>query len=217
MAPFMLFKSFSKKFLNASSLASFMGPVVLGSAVMGFGANSAQAVSPGFTGVYDPGNWTQLIISNGSVNTTNAPVSVTLIGADNNAPNPGQTDFTIAAAPYAGQVSFDWVYSTLDTDASTDPFGYILNSTFYQLSNDALAGQSGSSFFNVVVGDTFGFSQRSTDSDFGAAETVIANFDAPTGGPTPGPALVPAPLPLFGVGASFLWSRRLRKRVASAS
>jgi len=212
----MLFQSFSKKFLNASSVASFMGPVVLGSAVIGFAANSAQAVSPGFAGVYDPANWTQLIISNGSVDTTNAPVSVTLIGADNNSPNPGQTVFTIAA-PYAGQVSFDWTYSTLDTDASTDPFGYILNSTFYQLTNDALVDQSGSSFFNVVVGDTFGFSQRSTDSDWGAAETVIANFDAPTGGPTPGPASVPAPLPLFGVGASFLWSRRLRKRVASAS
>jgi len=212
----MRFQSFSKNFLKVSSLTRFVAPIVLGSAVIGFAANSAEAVSPGFAGVYDPANWTQLNISNGSVNTTNAPVSVTLIGADNNSPNPGQTDFTIAAAPYAGQVSFDWVYTTLDTDATTDPFGYILNSTFFKLSNDALGAQSGSSFFNVVVGDTFGFSQRSTDSDFGAAQTIIANFVAPTG-PAPGPASVPAPLPLFGVGASLVWSRRLRKRVASAS
>jgi hypothetical protein len=213
----MPFQSFSKNLLKMSTLASYLAaPIVLGSAVIGFAANSAQAMGPGFAGVYDPANWTQDIISNGSVDTTNAPVSVTLIGADNNPPNPGQTDFTIAAAPYTGQVSFDWVYSTLDQDASFDPFGYILNSTFFKLSNDVLGNQSGSSSFGVVIGDTFGFSQRSTDSDFGAAETVIGNFVAPTG-PGPGPASVPAPLPLFGVGVSLIWSRRLRKRVASAT
>ena len=200
-----------------STLASYLAaPIVLGSAVIGFAANSAQAMGPGFAGVYDPANWTQDILSNGSVDTTNAPVSVTLIGADNNAPDFGATNFTIVA-PYAGQVSFDWVYTTSDLDASLDPFGYILNSTFFQLSNDVLSNQSGSYSFDVVVGDMFGFSQRSVDSDFGAAETIIGNFVAPTDGPTPGPASVPAPLPLFGVGASLIWSRRLRKRVASAS
>jgi hypothetical protein len=212
----MPFQSFSKNFLKVSTLASYLAaPIVIGSAVIGFAANSAHAMGLGFDGVYDPANWTQFILSNGSVDTTNAPVSVTLIGADNNAPNPGQTNFTIVA-PFAGQVSFDWAYTTSDLDASTDPFGYILNTTFFKLSDDVKSNQSGSYSFGVVVGDTFGFSQRSTDSDFGAAETIIAKFVAPTG-PGPGPASVPAPLPLFGVGASLIWSRRLRKRVASAS
>ncbi len=35
------------------------------------------------------------------------------------------------------------------------------------------------------------------------------------GAPTPPSAAVPGPLPLFGAGAAFAWSRRLRKRIAA--
>lgn len=34
------------------------------------------------------------------------------------------------------------------------------------------------------------------------------------GGPDPGPASVPGPLPLLGIGAAFVWSRRLRRRIS---
>lgn len=211
----MLLQSFSKKFLKASSLASFVAPIALGGAVMGFAANSAQAATD-FAGIYAPANWTQLIVSNGSIDTTNAPASVTLIGADNNAPNAGQSDFTIAA-PSAGQVTFNWNYTTVDSSgtAEFDPFGYILNGIFTKLTNDTIGNQSGTGSFSVVFGDTFGFSQRTGDSDFGGSQTIIGNFNGPVGGPSP--VSVPAPLPLFGVGASLVWSRRLRKRVATAS
>ena len=45
----------------------------------------------------------------------------------------------------------------------------------------------------------------------GTSETIQLIIVAPTpSGPT-----VPGPLPLFGVGAAFGWSRRLRKRMAT--
>ena len=87
-------------------------------------------------GIYAPANWTKLIVSNGSIDTTNAPASVTLIGADDlgNAPIFGQTDFTIAA-PDAGQVTFDWSCPTSDLSgmAQYDPFGYTLKGILQSL------------------------------------------------------------------------------------
>jgi len=96
---------------KSSNLASFLAPIALGSALMGLTANSAQAANPGFAGTYAPPNWTQLIVQDGSVDTTNAPTSITVIGSDNGAGSSGQTDFTIAA-PSAGTVSFDWNHTT---------------------------------------------------------------------------------------------------------
>jgi len=204
------FQFFSKGFSNSSNLTSFLAPLALVNAVMGFAANSAQAA--GFAGIYAPANWTQQIVQDGSFDTTNAPASITLIGPNNGAAA-GKTDFTIAA-PYAGQATFDWVYSTLDLDAIFDPFGYILNGTLFQLSNDALGNQSGSGSFSVVLGDTFGFSQQSIDSSQGAAQTTIGNYVAPIGGPSP--ASVPAPLPLVGAASAFGWSRQLRRRIKAS-
>ncbi|MEB3167830.1 MAG: hypothetical protein VKK97_03770 [Synechococcaceae cyanobacterium] len=42
---------------------------------------------------------------------------------------------------------------------------------------------------------------------------TISNFSAPSA-PAP-PAGVPAPLPLFGAGAAYGWSRRLRRRLSN--
>jgi len=194
---------------KSSNLASFLVPIALGSALMGLTANSAQAANPGFAGTYAPPNWTQLIVQDGSVDTTNAPTSITVIGSDNNYSGlAGQTDFTIAA-PSAGTVSFDWQFTTADPPAQYDPFGYLLNGSFFQLTNDSIADQSGSATFAVLPGDTFGFSQRSVDSLNGRAQTVISNFVAPAGAPTS----APAPLPLFGAAAAFGWSRQLRRRI----
>jgi len=192
-----------------SNLARFLAPIALGSALMGLTANSAQAT--GFDGSYAPLNWTQLIVQNGSIDTTNAPTSITVIGSDNSSFVSGQTDFTIAA-PSAGTVSFDWNYTTGDQEALYDPFGYLLNGSFFQLTNDSLTTQSGSATFAVLAGDTFGFSQRSADSSFGRAQTVISNFVAPAVAPTS----APAPLPLFGAAAAFGWSRQLRRRIKTS-
>jgi MYXO-CTERM domain-containing protein len=196
--------------IKSSNLASFLAPIALGSALMGLTANSAQAA--GFDGSYTPLNWTKLIVQDGSVDTTNAPASITVIGSNNGSGSPGKTDFTIAA-PSAGTVSFDWLFTSSDGNSKFDPFGYVLNGSFIQLTAEGIVNQSGSATFAVLAGDVFGFSQRSEDSNYGRAQSLISNFVAPTSSPTPGPTSAPAPLPLFGAAAAFGWSRQLRRRI----
>ncbi|MFN9694972.1 MAG: hypothetical protein ACK550_14440 [Synechococcaceae cyanobacterium] len=173
-------------------------------------ATPAQALTL-FTGPYAPANWTQSIGGDGSINTGDAPNSVTLTGAINFSFFDINTDFTISA-PVGGTVSFDWFYTTNDEDPY-DPFGYLLNGSFNQLTNDSGSKtQSGSAAFDVVTGVVFGFRQISLDSASNLTSTTIAYFNAPVPGPLPLP--VPGPLPLIGAGAAFGWSRRLRHRLA---
>jgi len=130
-----------------------------------------------------------------------------LNGADDGSGNPANTDFTIAA-PTAGTLSFDWNYSTAEPDSAYDVFGYLLNGAFTQLTLNGIANQSGTASFSVLTGDVFGFRQNTLDSQIGRASTTISNFNGPTA-----PASVPGPLPILGVGASFAYSRRLRRRI----
>ncbi|MEA5416984.1 hypothetical protein [Synechococcus sp. BA-132 BA5] len=199
--------------LGASlSKKKFLGLMTAGlaSATLGLAASPAQALTQ-FAGDYAPGNWTQTIGGDGSIDTSGAPSSITLISS-NDGSGAQDTDFTIAA-PTAGTVSFDWNFSTAD-GAAYDPFGYLLNGAFTQLTNnDGAQTQSGSASFSVLSGDVFGFRQNSTDSIFGRASTTISNFNGPT---APAPASVPGPLPLLGAGAAFGWSRQLRKRIRAS-
>lgn len=176
----------------------------------GLAASPAQALTQ-FAGDYAPGNWTQSIGGDGSIDTSGAPASISLDGADDGSGDPANTDFTIAA-PTAGLVSFDWNFSTAD-GPFFDPFGYLLNGAFTQLTNDAGSQtQSGTASFSVLTGQVFGFRQNSSDSQIGRASTTISNFNGPTA-----PASVPGPLPILGVGAAFAYSRRLRRRINLAN
>ena len=198
--------------LNAPlSKGKFLGLMTAGlaSATLGLAASPAQAVTL-FAGDYAPGNWTQSIGGAGSIDTSGAPASIVLNGADDGSGNIVNTDFTIAA-PTAGTVSFDWNFSTADGAARYDPFGYLLNGAFTRLTDDSGAQtQSGSVTFSVLSGQFFGFRQNSNDSRFGRASTTISNFNGPTAA---APASVPGPLPILGVGAAFAYSRRLRRRI----
>ena len=95
----------------------------------------AQALTH-FSGYYAPANWTQSIQGDGSIDTSTAPGSILLVGANNwtGVDLNQNTDFTIAA-PTAGTVSFDWNFSTIDLP-EFDPFGYLLNGAFTQLTNN---------------------------------------------------------------------------------
>jgi hypothetical protein len=195
------------------SLAKTIAPIALAGATLGLAANPAQALTQ-FAGDYAPANWTQSIQGDGSINTGGAPASISLSGADDNSNTNQNTDFTIAA-PLAGTVSFDWAYSNPDDLPRFDPFGYLLNGAFTQLTNGFGAqNQSGSASFSVLAGDVFGFRQNSSDSQFGRAVTTISNFNGPLA--ASGPASVPGPLPLLGAGAAFGWSRQLRKRIGTS-
>jgi hypothetical protein len=198
--------------LMLRSLAKAAAPIALAATSLALAANPAQALTL-FDGYYAPANWTQTIQPDGSINTGGAPASITLTGADNGGGNKN-TDFTIAA-PSGGTVSFNWSFLTAD-GPFYDPFGYLLNGAFTQLTdNDGAQNQTGSASFNVLAGDVFGFRQNSDDSIFGRASTTITLFNGPVvNGPVA--ASVPGPLPLLGAGAAFGWSRQLRKRIGTS-
>jgi hypothetical protein len=189
-----------------------LAPIALAGAILGLAANPAQALTL-FTGAYAPANWTQSIQGDGSINTSGAPNSISLSSADDEeifGPSKN-TDFTIAA-PNAGVVSFDWAFGTADAASSYDPFGYLLNGSFTQLTNDGgSVTQSGSVAFAVLAGDVFGFRQNSSDLCCGRASSTISNFNVAV----PNVA-VPGPLPLFGAAAAFGYSRKLRKRIVNS-
>lgn len=150
-----------------------------------------------FTGGYGVSNWSQSL-NGGTIDTSGAPSIIEIIGNDliwDTPQDPANTDFTITALA-EGMVSFDWEYSTED-DPEFDTFGWLLGDVYTQLSDDSLGQQqSGSTMFNVLAGDIFGFRVHSVDSVFGAATATISNFSAPASAPSPVP--VPAAAWLFG-------------------
>ncbi len=138
----------------------------------------------GFEGELGPGNWIATIDGNGSIDISQSPLSITLIGADdmgeNSSPPEGgyRTDVVISS-PVAWTATFDWNYSTDDFQSSWDPFGYLINGIFYQLtidSSDLL--QFGSETVSLNAGDVFGFRQGSDDATYGRASVQISGFVA---------------------------------------
>jgi len=168
-------------------------------------ASSASAATVfGFQTPYAPINWT-FTNSNadGSVNTGGAPASISLTGGNNGSGGSGTTDYTTTAAA-AGTVTFDWNYSTAD-GSFWDPFGYLLNGSFTQVTNDGGGVvQNGTSTFNVLAGDSFGFRIFTRDNLFGWASVTISNFSAPI----PEPSTVLSLLVLGGLGAGLKYLNR---------
>ncbi|MFM7476545.1 MAG: PEP-CTERM sorting domain-containing protein [Microcystis aeruginosa] len=164
------------------------------------GASAATVF--GFQGPYDPINWT-FANSNadGSVNTSGAPASISLTGGNNGTGNPGTTNYTTTAAA-AGTVTFDWDYSTND-EPGYDGFGYLLNGSFSFLTDSP---NNGTSTFNVLAGDSFGFRIFTTDNFFGPGSVTISNFSAPA--PVPEPSTVLSLLVLGGLGAGLKYLNR---------
>ena len=191
--------------MSSIKMFKFKAFVVTGVASLGaISAQPAQAIT-GFTGPYAPANWTNGSTYGGSVDTSGAPGSIIL-------KIPPVADFfTLESASYSitspgsGQVSFDWSASV--AEAYLD---FFLNGVPYQVANPG--GISGSDSYTVSIGDTFAFTTSSYD-DRRPYDVLISNFSAPSA-PTP-PAGVPGPLPLFGAGAAYGWSRRLRRRLSN--
>ncbi|MBL7773879.1 MAG: hypothetical protein JNM95_13525, partial [Chitinophagaceae bacterium] len=137
-----------------------------------------------FGGAYAPANWTTTQTnSNGSVNTTSAPTSISLISSNNGSGVTGTLSYSIPIS-CSGVVSFQWSYSTVDgsfydypmysvNGGSSNLFpGYIL------LPNTTI--QSG--FFQLLVnaGDVLSLNCYSLDNVAGSCTVDITNFSAPT-------------------------------------
>jgi hypothetical protein len=97
-----------------------------------------------------------------------------VIGSDNQSGTAGTTDFTVDVTA-AETVSFDWMYTTND-DPGFDSFGYVLNGTYTQLTDNAVGNQSGTGSVAVAPGDVFGFRSVTDDNGFGNNETLVTNF-----------------------------------------
>jgi hypothetical protein len=154
-------------------------------ALFAFSSYATAATYTNFTGPFDVTNFTQTV-NGGSIDTTGAPNSVSLTSSDsNNGPGTNQ-DFTIVS-PDAFTISFNFGYVTSDVNgAFYDPFGYLLNDTFFQLSdNNGPTNQTGSGTFQVAAGDTFGFRANAYDSVLGSATTTISGFSATNNVPEP--------------------------------
>ena len=149
--------------------------------------NPILAVTMGFQSNYDPSNWSlTLTNSDGSVDTTGAPAFIKLIGGDNQALSPGDTDYTIVI-PRDGTVKFNWNFDGEpvvpgNTGPLYDPSGYLINGNFIQVTNnDGLETQSGSVLVSVSQGDVFGFRIHSNDNIFGPGIFItLENFEGPS-------------------------------------
>ncbi|WP_164156602.1 PEPxxWA-CTERM sorting domain-containing protein [Sandarakinorhabdus rubra] len=106
----------------------------------------------------------------GFVNET-SPTLFTITGDDTGASGNVTSYGDVAAA--LATVSGSWSFTTADEDASWDPAGYFINSSFFQLTNDTLSAQSGVFSFNVNAGDSYGFYVRTDDGLFGRGSLTV--------------------------------------------
>ena len=194
-------------------LAPAVAVVAAATVFVGGTAKAVQIQQQGFTGYYDPANWTLIQNGgNGKVNSTGAQGSITLTGSDRNDGSelPVDTSYTIAASSL-GTVGFSWDFETLDSEGGGyDGFGFAINGVFTEL---ATFKSSGITTFNVSEGDIFGFLMTTADDRNGPGIATISNFVF-----TPASsANVPGPLPVLGLSAAFYWTRRLRLRLAKKS
>ncbi|HMP01643.1 MAG TPA: PEP-CTERM sorting domain-containing protein [Gemmatales bacterium] len=184
-------------------LAGYSGLVALGLL-----AAPALASAQGFTGYFAPGNWT-LTNSPGGVGGSfvfNDP-DLTVIGG--NVSVAGFTFFTITA-PDDGEVSFNWGYTSTDSD-DWDQAGYVINGTpFFLAQNDSqVPFHDGLEIFNVNAGDEFGFYVETVDGAFGAGNFGVNNFTF-TAAPIPEPTSL-ALLGFVAAGGAAGWLRRKNK------
>ena len=91
-----------------------------------------------FSGIYSPANFTVTSTNggDGTVDTTSAPTSVTIVGTNNSAS--GSTTSFSSVAKNTGTYSFTWNYTSHDVDGpALDPAKFVYGGTTVQLTNNA--------------------------------------------------------------------------------
>jgi PEP-CTERM motif len=161
-----------------------------------------------FSGAYAFSNWDS-ITDGGSIVTSTINQSVTLTSSDDLSNDEKNQDYTVQVLANS-VINFYWQYDTTDDTPEWDPFGYLLNNKFYQLSNDkGPKSQQGYYSVSVSSNDIFGFRANSEDSRWGSAVTKVTEFSATNANQSAVP--LPAAVWLFGTGLfGFLWQSKRR-------
>jgi len=151
--------------------------------------------SAAFTGYYSltGPNWTTTLTGDPpaggapvGVDITGAPSSLALTGGDFGCNTATVDDctvqFTISSQNSA--FLFHWEYESQDLlGPSGDPFGYLLNSSLVQLTDDSgSSSQSGDAVVFLHAGDSFGFYLACGDCNLGSASATISAFAVPEPG-----------------------------------
>ena len=155
--------------------------LILATAILSLTVSSISKADTLFNGAYGVSNWTTTFInSDGSVDTSMAPASVTLTGGNNQSEDFGETLFSIVA-PTSTTLVFNWTYKTFDCcGAMFDPAGYILNGAQFQLSPGSSVpglGASGVSTVDLNSGDNFGFYVDTWDNGYGSASLQVSGSE----------------------------------------
>jgi hypothetical protein len=181
--------------------------LILATAILSLTVSSISKADSLFNGAYGVSNWTTTLTnSDGGVDTSMAPASVTLTGGDNQSGEFGETLFSIVA-PTSTTLVFSWMYSSLDFGAQFDPAGYIINGMQTQLSPSwslPQVGATGMSTVDLNIGDIFGFYVDTSDNLSGSASLQVT-----------GPEVIATPEPsclaLLAVGMLALGALSLKR------
>ena len=181
--------------------------LILATAILSLTVSSISKADSLFNGAYGVSNWTTTLTnSDGGVDTSMAPASVTLTGGDNQSGEFGETLFSIVA-PTSTTLVFSWMYSSLDFGAQFDPAGYIINGMQTQLSPSwslPQVGATGVSTVDLNIVDIFGFYVDTSDNLSGSASLQVT-----------GPEVIATPEPsclaLLAVGMLALGALSLKR------
>jgi TPR repeat protein len=114
--------------IHINSKQQFFAAFLLSAVLIVGSITPAFAVTNGFTGEYDPSNWTfSSDDAEAFVDTTNAPDYIILSGPDEAGGEEGpeaDADFTITI-PSNGFINFDWEYETTDDPTYDFAKGYL--------------------------------------------------------------------------------------------
>ena len=164
----------------------------------------SQATAINLTGAFAPSNWTLTNTeADGSVDTDVSSGTIILTGGNNGSNLPGTTDWTISInSARAGNISFNWGYSTLDTPGF-DSAGYLLNGNYTPLAIKDGDFSTSPVSVNVNINDIFGF--RAATSSNSDGPPVLSVFVDPPAVPWETDALpIVGSTLLFGIG---IWKK----------
>ncbi len=147
---------------------------------------STGSTQSGFANYYAPANWTVThapAADQGTVNTSNAPTSVTLISSNGGNYGVHSVFFTIPIQAN-GDITFNWSYITYDIDGSAyDLPQYAINGVIQGNICSFVSGgpvsQSGTCTIPVLEGQTFSLVMSAIDDIMGSAHLTVSNFVGP--------------------------------------